>query len=459
MSATLKRLCSISRPKKSLKRNHTLKVAIGRADGSEPQMKHAQYSVAHPKKEVSTVMTASSPLRISAPSKRVCFWGAPVNSELPSKNLLEQLAASGANTGNMFIGHGLFDSLDCLEKRYHPGFHLLPAEEFQDHFDWLFVPASNFLNLSSDFEAHYEYFSRTKVPILCFGLGSQLLPGQEIAIKPGTEKLIRLFAERSQSIGVRGAYTAEILQKMGIRNVTVTGCPSLLGFGKSDLSRLLANRPSLNKIAVNFSNNVRAHSTNPLSLTLTENDLFRRVTGLNSFYILQNEVPEIEVTAAISDGSAGSVIAALERARLAFGISQPDDATDDFLKWRTRIFFSVSRWISCMATMTASVGSRFHGNIAALLAGTPALFLTHDMRTRELCELLSVPHVNLGRVFSSEEILERLTSCDYTEFAKNFPWLQTRWKEFLNTNDLETPGDPDTSGTLERLGISSSAVE
>jgi hypothetical protein len=379
-----------------------------------------------------------APIRILAPGQRICFWGAPADSRLPSGDPFAQLAASGANTGNMFIGHGLFNSLDCLEKTSHPGFDALPPEEFHEHFDWLFVPASNFLNVSSDFQVHYDYFSRTKVPILCFGLGSQLLPGQDITLKPGTESLIRLFAERASSIGVRGAFTAEVLEKMGIRNVTVTGCPSLLGLGGAQIDRLLANRASLDKLAVSFSNNVRRYAIDPNALTATENSLFYLATKLNSFYILQNELPEIELTAAMSGGNSDEITLALNRVRSQFDVRHPDKATDDFLKWRLRIFFSVAGWVGCMTTMTAAVGSRFHGNVAALLAGTPALFLAHDMRTRELCEFLHVPYVLIDRAFEGEEILERLVNCDYTCFVRNYPRHQVAWKEFLCRNGLQT---------------------
>jgi hypothetical protein len=223
---------------------------------------------------------------------------------------------------------------------------------------------------------------------------------------------------------------------MGIRNVSITGCPSLLGFGAAQMASLLTNRPSLSKLAVNFSNNVRGHSFDPQSFRLTENDLFRRATELNSFYVLQNEAPEIEVAAKLSGGEADQVSAALDRARLAFGVSQPDESIDTFLKWRTRIFFSVDQWIDCMSTMTASVGSRFHGNVASLLAGTPALFLVHDMRTRELCEFLRVPHIVINRHFSSDDILEQLMACDYCAFADNLPRLQNLWMDFLSQNGL-----------------------
>lgn len=154
--------------------------------------------------------TDFQPLRISVPDRRICFWGAParvtVEGEYPAK-----LQATGANTGNLFIGHGLFHNTDCAEKRYFPGMAVIPAEQLHEHFDTVFIPASNFVNTSSDLEPWYDYFARSKVSLFCFGLGSQLLRGQAVALKPGTESFLRLLSERSGSIGVRGTFTAEVL--------------------------------------------------------------------------------------------------------------------------------------------------------------------------------------------------------------------------------------------------------
>ena len=44
------------------------------------------------------------------------------------------------------------------------------------------------------------------------------------------------------------------------------------------------------------------------------------------------------------------------------------------------------------ASSTSSFGTRIHGNIAALIAGTPAFVLAHDARTLELARYFEIPH-------------------------------------------------------------------
>jgi hypothetical protein len=378
---------------------------------------------------------ACEPFRIAAPGKRICFWGAPAH--VPDVTSLAQgLEATGANTGNLFIGHGLFHGVDCAHKAFHPGFGVIPPERLHEHFDMLFIPASNFVGNGVDLTVHADYFARTRLPIFCFGLGSQLRPGEAPALKPGTERLLRLLGERGGSIGVRGAFTAQVLWDMGIRNTSIVGCPSLLALSVAAAERLATARPSLDKVALNLSNNVRRHALHPEAMRASENGLLQRLIGENAFYILQNERPEMDLLNALAVKDAARATAAVQQIADLFDISASRDDLRAFLERRIRIFFSVDDWVGCMATMSVAIGSRFHGNIAALLAGTPALCLVHDMRTRELCELLRVPHVILDRPAPAEEILEQALGLDYGPFLAQRPRLATEWRLFLARNGL-----------------------
>jgi hypothetical protein len=380
--------------------------------------------------------TPPASLRIAAPGRRICFWGAPAHVA-PGGSLAQRLEATGANTGNLFIGHGLFHGLDCAQKTYHPGFGQVPPERLHEHYDQVFIPASNFVANSVDLASQYEYFARSRVPLFCFGLGSQLLPGEQVALKPGTLAFLRLLSERSGSIGVRGSFTASVLWDLGIRNLSVVGCPSFLALGPEARARLARGQPSLDKVGLNFSNNVRRHSTAAAGMRAGENALFQRMLTENAFYILQNEAPEMALLDAMAKPDPAAAAAAVQRIAELFEISGSRDDVRAFLERRIRVFFSAEDWIGCMATMTASVGTRFHGNVAALLAGTPALFLEHDMRTRELCEVLRVPSLALDRAVPAEEILERLLAADYAPFLRQFPRLQMEWRLFLARNGLE----------------------
>ena len=39
--------------------------------------------------------------------------------------------------------------------------------------------------------------------------------------------MLRAISERSNLLSVRGAFTADLLARYGVHNVSVTGCPSI----------------------------------------------------------------------------------------------------------------------------------------------------------------------------------------------------------------------------------------
>jgi polysaccharide pyruvyl transferase WcaK-like protein len=169
-----------------------------------------------------------------------------------------------------------------------------------------------------------------------------------------------------------------------------------------------------------------------------ESALFQRMLGENAFYVLQNEMPELDLLAAMEAQDEEGVRDALDRIARAFDMAPGRGDFRSFITTRMRVFFAADDWIGCARTVSLAVGSRFHGNIAALLAGTPALFLVHDMRTAELCDLLRVPSLALDRPFGADEIVERMLAVDYGPFLAQVPRLMMEWRLFLARNGLST---------------------
>lgn len=90
-----------------------------------------------------------------------------------------------------------------------------------------------------------DFISKIKKPILVAGLGANSLEG----FVPHFYKLLddeqvrfwRLLGEKCNSIGVRGYFTAEVLNDLGIKNVRVIGCPSYFECGND---RIVTNPDS-----------------------------------------------------------------------------------------------------------------------------------------------------------------------------------------------------------------------
>ena len=69
-----------------------------------------------------------------------------------------------------------------------------------------------------------------------------------------------------------------------------------------------------------------------------------------------------------------------------------------FAERRTRLYADPWPWLADLAAFDFSFGTRIHGNIAALLAGTPAYVLAHDSRTLELARYFEIPHTAMPDV-------------------------------------------------------------
>ena len=68
------------------------------------------------------------------------------------------------------------------------------------------------------------------------------------------------MAERTRVIGVRGAYTAFVLDDLGVTNVEVTGCPSFYATRSAPLRVRKKRFADVRRIAVNGTSNVVGHS-------------------------------------------------------------------------------------------------------------------------------------------------------------------------------------------------------
>ena len=81
---------------------------------------------------------------------------------------------------------------------------------------------------------------------------------------------------------------------------------------------------------------------------------------------------------------------------------------------RTVMPVNVPSWLEHLAGFDFSYGTRIHGNIAAILAGTPAYVLAHDSRTAELADFHAIPHRTIGKDVASIDAADLYAHADYT---------------------------------------------
>jgi hypothetical protein len=116
----------------------------------------------------------------------------------------------------------------------------------------------------------------------------------------------------------------------------------------------------------------------------------------------------------------------------------PDGASHPLVSTgRVRAFTHPWPWIRFLAGMDFVFGSRIHGNLAGLIAGTPSFVLAHDSRTLELARYFEIPHLRLPDVDPDVDARRLYAAADYGPLNAGHA---TRWAAF--------------AGYLARHGIS-----
>jgi polysaccharide pyruvyl transferase WcaK-like protein len=110
---------------------------------------------------------------------------------------------------------------------------------------------------------------------------------------------------------------------------------------------------------------------------------------------------------------------------------------EEYFKKNSRVFFDVQEWLGFMKAFDFSIGNRFHGNVAAMNAGIPALMVTCDSRTTELSEFFRLPHISAKDFNKNYMISYYAESADYTEFKKQYPQKLQNYVEFCGKNGLK----------------------
>lgn len=352
----------------------------------------------------------------------------------------ERLDASVRNTGNFFFEQAVARQLD--DYRSWHDLETLPSDAVT-----LVLSMSNFISPSTDLGWLADLLERLEVPrVVMIGAGAQAESyAHPVQLSAGTRRFLSLLSHRSDSIGVRGHFTAELLDGIGVRNLEVIGCPSLFyacdrGF-RIDKTDLGGRRPRTVAHCTPYGN-YRDAVGHLLSFAVRECEA----------YIAQSE------TALLFDEEGAE-----QRAYFFYYYNNGDYSDAELESWmrgHARWFFDMDSWLEYMAGMEFSVGARFHGSMAALQAGVPALNLACDSRTRELCEYLNLPYALLQDFDGRASAVELYESTDFALFNAGFAHKYDRYRGFLERNGLRHrlgEGAASDGGLVGRVRAASAA--
>jgi hypothetical protein len=104
---------------------------------------------------------------------------------------------------------------------------------------------------------------------------------------------------------------------------------------------------------------------------------------------------------------------------------------------RVRFYLDPWPWITDLRDVDFSFGTRIHGTIAALIAGTPAVVLAHDSRTLELARHFGIPCRQMTDVGPDLDAAELYEEADFGPLNRGHVARFATFAAFLARHGLD----------------------
>lgn len=341
----------------------------------------------------------------------------------------------GANLGNLVYANSIYraltvdDSTDVVPTRYKFSYTDKEMAAINSGYDALVLPFADAIrhNFIHEFKSLTKLVRKLTIPCVVIGVGirAPYEPGKssDPQLDRAARQFFRAVLDKSAKIGVRGQITADYLKALGFReeaDFTVTGCPSMYTWGDA-----LDVRDSWKKVAdgspdARISFNMSQGSTPAHIRFIRENAAF----FYDAVYLPQRE-EELRLMYA---GVPFSLPAAE-----GFPMTLEDEL---YQNGNVRMYGDAASWLSFLKTRDLSFGTRMHGNITAVLAGTPALFCPFDARTRELADYHGFAFLAPEEIENRPDLRDVAAKKDFRGILKCHRRNFEHYVDFLNENGL-----------------------
>ncbi|MFF9319064.1 polysaccharide pyruvyl transferase family protein [Streptomyces sp. NPDC014735] len=301
------------------------------------------------------------------------------------------------------------------------------AERINSEYDVFVVPLANAFRPSFERQLARltQLITKLRIPVVVPGVGAQT--GVDYSaerlrpMKDTVYAFVSAVLDHSASIGVRGEFTERYLRDMGFRDVDVIGCPSMFIHGpRLDIREKGGSLGPGSRIAVNGSHDaVRKHKLGRIIDRAHAHYPHLRFVGQNLSDARQLHWRDLSHPNAAVTGIP----------------THPDHPM--YQEDKVRVYIDPVTWMNDLRGFDFSFGSRIHGNIAALLAGTPATVLCGDSRTLELCRYFDIPHRMLTKVPTDIDPAELYAEADFGPLRRGHQERFERFTGFLDRNGLE----------------------
>jgi len=327
-----------------------------------------------------------------------------------------------------------FSKLSALEI-VNPKFD--DMDRINAEYDFVFLRGSNYVNKDMRWSQTAEVLKRLMIPVIAWGIGAQAPVKGKIELSDETKTVLRMMADSTTSIGVRGAYSAQVLWDIGIRNVRIVGCPTAFRRNNPDLNIQL---PSLDKIrtaGITLRREVSSTYAQDIKQYLTfHRDLVKDLANRFDVVLMaQGEVEEKKI-----------VFGTPEQKEEAFAALKANKTVKDWYLdetmeklHRERLFYSdvVADYENLVQQKDLVLGYRLHGNLMALANNVPSIYFTYDSRTVEFAETYQIPSFDVfsGKQFRLEDYWDQSL---FDKFNRAYHHTYREMRQFLVENGVDT---------------------
>lgn len=328
-----------------------------------------------------------------------------------------------------------FDKLDVLEIA-NP--KLEDVDRIREEYDYVFLRGSNYINESMRWQQTIAVLKRLRLPVLGFGIGAQAPVKGKLELSEETKTVLHMMADSTASVGVRGAYSAQVLWDLGIKNVRIIGCPTAFRRNDPDLAITLPELETVREIGITLRREVSATYAKDIQRYLTfHRDLVTQLAErFDAVLMAQGEVEEKKIVIG-TDEQKEEAIAALKAHK-----SVSEWFFDEKIEklYRERLFYSdvVADYESLVRQKDLVLGYRLHGNLMALSNGVPSIYFTYDSRTVEFAETFQIPSFDVfsGKTFALEDYWDQSL---FDRFNRAYFHAYREMRTFLVENGIDTP--------------------
>lgn len=344
------------------------------------------------------------------------------------------------NIGNMLFPSSISRALLCEDTiidtvdtgRKYSSEHI---RRINETYDCLVLPFANGFRHSfiNQLNSVTNLINEVKIPCVVVGIGMQAKLDKDIddyELDEAVSRFMKAVLKKSDKVGLRGEFTADYLKKLGFqeeRDFTVIGCPSMYLYGKE--------LPEMEVKELTPASNVSMNSK--IQLPQKFHDfMYRCSKELPNHHYVPQVIEELSRMYMGKSYPSGFVKKIPEHF--------PVDFTHPvYQSGRGISFTNLPSWIEYLRGKDFSFGSRIHGNIVSILAGTPCFIAVSDKRIMELVDYHNIPHIMMKELKKDTSIVALHEKADFSAIRKGHEKRFMHYLDFLRKNGLQTIFDED----------------